>query len=318
MVIRHEAGGRRRLVTLFGAGLIGTAVARALRRGGASAWVTLPYDWTADQEAQAEQWAEIRGRLAAWTGPEGSTEWHWIWAAGRAGFAGTAEQTLGEEVNFRRLLERVTEDRVAPGRPYLHLVSSAGGLFEGQMNVTPASRPAPLRPYGELKARQEAAVEAVVEGGLVPGAEIYRPSSVYGRVDRRFRMGLIPVLVVNGLSYRESLIFGAVQTLRDYVLVDDIGHFLARRVEDGGAAGLRRHFLVGGASHAIFEILHRVKQVIGRPPYVKYVAQAQFARGNSYARRCLPAGFAATDVETGIRLVYSAIVHDHHNTVLKK
>lgn len=310
LLLRLEKAGRTRLVTLWGAGLIGNAIAERLQRSEAAAVQRLPFDWTATSAEQRRQWEEIRKCLNAQikTPAAGPVEWHWIWAAGRAGFGASSLQTEAELEQFQRVLEHASERPCHHTSRHFHLVSSAGGLFEGQHHVQRSTAPKPLRPYGKLKATQETLLVAAARQDTV---DIYRPSSVYGPIDRRFRMGLIPVLIDNGLNHRESVIFGSLQTLRDYVMVDDLGRFIGQRVVAVQRRELpvERHFLVTGSSNSIFEICHQVRAVIGRPIYLKYLEQVEFARGISFSRQCLPADFRPVEIRTGIRLVHSALRH---------
>ena len=59
------------------------------------------------------------------------------------------------------------------------------------------------------------------------GKHVYRVSSVYGIIDTRYRMGLIPTLLRDGLRRQVSTIAGSPSTLRDFVWLEDVGRYIA-------------------------------------------------------------------------------------------
>ncbi|MEX0409764.1 hypothetical protein ABGN05_29470 [Aquibium sp. LZ166] len=122
-----------------------------------------------------------------------------IWAAGRAGFGADKATVLDEIPAFESILDlsETTLDILALGSVCFHFLSSAGGLFETQVDVDAATHFAPLRPYGVYKLVQEAKVEAL----RAPIAKmIYRPSAVYGYGEPTGRVGLPIMLLKNGLG----------------------------------------------------------------------------------------------------------------------
>ena len=180
------------------------------------------------------------------------------------------------------------------GPAAFHLVSSAGGLFEGQRHVDAASLPKPLRPYGAAKLRQEGLLLGLQ--GVAP--RIYRPASLYGTPRPSGRAGLIATLLENARLNRVTTISGDAGTLRDYVLVDDAARFIARQVHEGGA--LSRALLASGKPSSIAEVLSAVAARIGRQPYVRYTTQRSNALDMSYRASALPPGWSPADLRTGI------------------
>lgn len=80
-----------------------------------------------------------------------------VWCAWRGGFASTWARLDNEFSPFKavtafsaRLLETLP---LVANR--FHLARSAGGLFEGLLNVGPGALPAPVSPYGELEQEQQ-------------------------------------------------------------------------------------------------------------------------------------------------------------------
>lgn len=84
-----------------------------------------------------------------------------IWAAGQSGF-GTDEPGMETEfaalADVRALTRRIGEAvRLPLATAFVHM-SSAGGLYEGQLACGRDARPTPLRPYGPGKLAHEAAI----------------------------------------------------------------------------------------------------------------------------------------------------------------
>ena len=296
---------------LFGTGLIGNSVASALRRGSATARQRqLDWNWS-DLDAAAVSVVETAAieSLAAREGSHLSV----IWAAGRSGF-GTSVEGMTEEYDaFRNVLDtarRVGAKLHLARRAFVH-VSSAGGLFEGQVACDRNSTPRPLRPYAEGKLAQEDLVRADRSLGH---RHIVRPSSVYGYVPGA-RRGLIPVLVAAGTLSRTAKIFGALKTQRDYVFAPDIGRFVARRVVadtgDRDPGEVETALLASGRPATVFEIIHLIETYIGGPLHLEVDPRPDNARDNTFLPSALPADFRPTGLAEGIALTASA-VNQHH------
>ena len=139
---------------------------------------------------------------------------------------------------------------------------------------------------------------------------VYRPTSVFGFVDRRFRQGLIPTLIINGLGNNVSKIYGNFNTLRDYLFSLDIGAFLARQlfcVED--EAGDKLYYLGSGKPSSIYEIRHFVEQLIARKIYLRceLSPSVENASDTTLDTAALPPDWSPTDIKTAICLVHERI-----------
>ncbi|MDA8019990.1 MAG: NAD-dependent epimerase/dehydratase family protein [Thermoanaerobaculia bacterium] len=288
---------------LFGAGLVGRRIGAALlRRGWTCRETTTP--WTdgprlLDHLRQAERWVQQVGpcRLDV------------VWSAGRAGFAADEEQILGEEANFRRLLDMVV--RVASstsGQIVFHLISSAGGLFEGQRHVAAGSCPCPQRPYGVLKLRLEELL-ANLDFPRPISRRVYRLTSVYGPSVRGGRRGLVPTLLHNAREGRATTIVGQLTTLRDYVFTEDI----ARHIADAWVLPTqpdRCEILASGKPTTIHEIVHHVHKVVHRTPALVFAARRDNATDITFAPSVLPPDWAPTDLETSIFQLHRNVFDD--------
>ncbi len=173
--LRPAPEGPETLVAQFGIGLLGSSILRALRVRGQLSEERLPLGWDLCSEQGGAELAAIGTRLEELLDQSSARELSVVWSAGRAGFSATPAETEAELASYQAALDWAAALGERVGRPTsFHLLSSAGGLFEGSGLVTSQSAPAPQRPYGELKLRQE---QALGERSLL--ARIYRPTTVY-------------------------------------------------------------------------------------------------------------------------------------------
>lgn len=297
-LLRHEPGSRRRDVLLFGAGTIGTHVVREVLRGGAHHAGHVPIPWD-DRDQRRTALRELRERVCS---PVTRPPLSIVWAAGRAGFSATASDVDQEAGAFRDVVDLVhdLQARAPSVAPSLHLVSSAGGLFEGQVVRSTATSPAPQRPYGRLKRQQETiALDSLLQDTVTT----YRPSSVYAPMGGGRRPGLIGVLVGNGIARRVTTIVGALHTLRDYVMAEDVGaHVGAEATRPGGSLpGVQ--MLVSGCPASIQEVIAGVEAVLRRPVYIRMAASWN-ARHIAFSPSVVAPRFEGRPVLEGIRRVH--------------
>ncbi|WP_313352842.1 NAD-dependent epimerase/dehydratase family protein [Paracoccus sp. (in: a-proteobacteria)] len=280
------------LVTLFGLGLIGSAVDRALRLRFAAQGREIAYDWH-DAALRQTQRAAICEALL--DGCRVAV----VWTGGQSGFAaGDAE--MRQETALLAELIRMAEELRRDRQVDFHLISSAGGLFESQTHCSIESQPRPLRPYGMGKLMQE---QALAGAGMLDRRYVYRPSSVYGTT-RTKRVGLVTALVSNGLSGRTTRISGNPNTLRDYVLADDIGHYIARQIALPAKAPTTQTLLLArGRSASVFEVIERVRERVERPLLLQFDPHPSNTRDMSFLPSALPRDWQATSLVAGISRV---------------
>lgn len=305
MIVASWSGDGQRpagLAALFGTGLIGGAILSRLRaRLGARA-TRLPWDWTDGRPREARA---VEDALAGAMPGRAGTPLAVIWAAGGSGFGTDAEGMARERAALDAVLAlaRRLGARWPEAARSFHLVSSAGGLFEGQVACGRDAVPRPLRPYGAGKLDQERAVAADAALGL---RRIYRPSSVYGYAPGA-RRNLVSVLVAASLHRRPARIVGAMTTQRDYVPAWDVGRFVAERVRDPGPAEVETHLLASGRPASIFEIVHLVEGLAGEPLHLQIDPRPENARDNSFLPSALPPGLRRTGLAEGIERTAAAM-----------
>ncbi len=284
---------------VFGAGLIGQAVCAELVRATGAEDTALPYDW-AESGARMRQGRAAIDQALAVAGPV--REIAVLWAAGKSGFTSDATEMAEEAARHEEVLAlaRALQARAGPARITLHHVSSAGGLFEGCRAVGPDDAPKPLRPYGLGKLAQERGLPSL------PRHRIYRATSVYGYAPGG-RAGLVPTLISNALTGTPSHIEGALTTLRDYVLVDDVARFIAARMRAPGQGAAATYLLAQFRPASIFEIVRMIEQAVGRPLDLRVDHRPANARHISFLPAAAPAGWRATDLTVGIARVQARV-----------
>ena len=292
------------VAAIFGVGLIGTHLVRNLFQYQYKLTLSLPFSWQ-DPAHQKKETANILDCIRnLMKNPAPTIRIDVVWSAGKGGFGMSQNDTLSEMDSFSEVV-KMAIDMLRENPSCLvrfHMLSSAGGLFEGQRNVNTVSLPAPGRPYGFLKLAQEKILSDCDE--LVQF--IYRPTSVYGFAGLNHRLGLIPTLLWNGFKNKVSTIFGAPETLRDYVWADDIGAFMAGVISSQKALS-DQFILAAGKPSALFEILNRVEKILNKRLYCHYIKSGSNAEHNTFSMNIRPFGWNPLDLETGIRKTHNCM-----------
>jgi UDP-glucose 4-epimerase len=279
-------------VLLMGLGLVGSAVLETLQLQ--SRWSTvqrLNLSWN-NSTALAEELGSLERDLSG-----NANLLHVVWSAGTIGFQATVADCAVELESFRKVL--TLAGALAHSHPVVfHMVSSGGGLFEGQRGVGRNSTPRPRRPYGELKLEQE---KALISSGLA--ARIYRPGTIYGAICKSHRQGIISLFLLNGIRGTVCNVYGKPSTQRDYVWTGDIGHFIALEILRS-REGVKIHHLVSGNPTSIFQIQQNIQRLLMRNLYVGY------QRGHNdlditFQTSICPVEWFPSDLSTGIHRIYN-------------
>jgi UDP-glucose 4-epimerase len=209
--------------------------------------------------------------------------WALYWAAG-AGVIGTSVEQLQEET---RTLEHVLDllaaqlGRVGTPPGSVFLASSAGGVY-GRCPDSPAgegSRCLPISPYGREKLRQEELLSLWAERHRVSFL-IGRISNLYGPGQNLGKpQGLISHLVRNLILNRPVHVYVPMDTLRDYLHVEDCAPAIIRAMSrlrrealaGGGAPGMTKIFASEQAS-SVASIIGLVSKIARRRPRVIHAA----------------------------------------------
>lgn len=298
LLLNRRAGRTDLAVLLFGNGTIGSAVATALARQAGQAMARVDYAWT-DAASRSAARDTITASIAA---AERATEVAIVWTAGRSGMGSTLDAVTDEVSLVAELVDFAA--RLAPQSAgvHFHLMSSAGGLFEGQTFVDDATVPLASRPYGTGKLRQEDLLRAAAAQNDGIAYTVYRASSVYGFAAQG-RLGLIPTILTNGVRRGVTRIVGRRDTLRDYVYNEDIGRFVADRVLRGAGVSGGEVILASGKSTLIGEIVAEAEALLDTRVYLQFEPNPSNAEPMSFRPSALPRDFVVTDLRTGLRRV---------------
>ncbi len=204
-------------------GLLGGAIARAMSR----TFVGLPVPWD-DHEAAVDVLESDLARFIRTAGPD---DWSVIWAAGSGVVGSTAAELAAETRIVSHVLTTMREVRPA-GRGAFFLSSSAGGVYAGSSDppFTESTPPRPLSPYGETKLAQEGVLRATLEG-RVP-LVIGRFSNLVGPGQNLAKpQGLVSQLCRAAATRQALTLFVPMETLRDYLYVDDAAAMVRTLVE---------------------------------------------------------------------------------------
>ena len=287
------------LVLIFGLGLIGQSILNGLRMLRPLHEQAMPYDWQ-DNMRRTTNSAAILKELQAHTSRH-VTRLVLVWAGGRNGF-GSDLQAMDEEYDLLdKVLALFSEVyRLFPhAHASVHLISSAGGLFEGLTQCGYDTQPQPLRPYGVGKLKQESLVRSLSNE---MAGYIYRPSSVYGYAVGG-RAGLITSLIGNAIRHKTTRIYGHCNTLRDYVLVDDIGRFVAHKILFPPQPTLGPFLLAQGRPASMYEVIGIVERALQTNLLLQFDPHPSNARDIGFLPSALPQGWHPTELSEGVSYV---------------
>lgn len=291
----------KRIVIVFGVGLVGSAIVKSLTLLDKFHVSKQESDWRVLDNFQL-QLNDLSNTLDAGN----LKRIDWVWSAGKAGFAANANEVQTEFHFYRVFLEQLTELEKKfdiKDKSFVHLVSSAGGLFEGQRVTSTDAKPQPKRPYGQLKFKQENLLLDKFPGRC----RIYRPSSIFGFYATGKRVGLITNLIINTLRSKVTSIYGKIDTQRDYVWEGDVADFIAGKVwfDFSSKAGSSEiYFLVSAKPTSIFEIVYTIQTITKLKVLQKFDKTFSNSDQIIFSHSILPDGWKSSSLNTCIRKIY--------------
>lgn len=300
VLVNNQSSHEVHLVLLFGLGLIGTAINDALFRFDFKLLADIPFDW--NDEFQIAEANNVIQKLCD-TYKTSPTRLSLVWSAGKAGFYSSQNDTEKEYSIFKTIVRFASSlnKKLCPMGFCFHCVSSAGGLFEGQRVIRKSSIPTPVRPYGQLKKRQE---DHLFDSFNPPEFAIYRPSSVYGPMTQKSRLGLINNLVNNARNGRITTLDAHVMSLRDYVFAGDIGNYIGRQIRfglDNKIIDEQVRFLVSAKCSSIFEVLAKVKRILNLHAQFRFDDKFGNNKNITFSDSVMPPGWRPISLDVGIR-----------------
>jgi UDP-glucose 4-epimerase len=298
VLISGDGDRKQHFVFLFGVGMIGSAIERALRKSSFSKSTPIPFSWI-DPQSRSRSFDQLTQLLKQSANPDDRLTI--VWSAGAANFYSIAENIADEITVFGAVMDFMAglRTRFNDLKFAFHYLSSAGGLFEGQQVIGKSSTPSPCRPYGRLKLTQE---QMLHDQFPTDEISIYRPSSVYGPSAPRGRQGLINVLVQNGRSGKETVLDSHLMALRDYVHAGDIGNFVARRIRHGTEFEADPvHFLVTSRSASIFEVIRKLERILHFRPRIRIDQNFGNHSHITFSNRVISGGWHPSSLDVGLR-----------------
>lgn len=262
LVTAAEARPGARPAWVVGAtGLLGSAVCRRLRALGREVRTTT-VPWTDHEAAVA---ALLEGAAAL---PESG--WEVYWCAG-AGVIGSTPEALDAEVAVLEAFLGRWQPEPHPAGHGFFLASSAGGVYAGSAGApfTEHTVPVPISPYGHAKLRAEEVVTAfAVRSGTA--LLVGRLSNLYGPgQDVAKPQGLVSQLCRATLARQPLSVYVSLDTLRDYLFVDDAAAMAVSglgQVTDRGRRALK--VLASEKSTTIAAVLADLRRITRRRPPV--------------------------------------------------
>lgn len=205
-------------------GLLGSAMSRAM----GPKFIELPVPWENHEVAAAVLDSDLDRFIQA----ARNDDWSVIWAAGSGVVGSTADKLAAETRIMSHLFTRLRDSR-PPGRGAIFLSSSAGGIYAGSAHApfSESTEPRPLSPYGETKLAQEEILQTTLEG-CVP-LVIGRFSNLAGPGQKLAKQqGLISQLCRAAITRQSLNVFVPMETLRDYLYIDDAAAMVRTLVEN--------------------------------------------------------------------------------------
>lgn len=254
-------------------GLLGQSLDRHL--DSATSFRNDPIDWPSSDAPMAMA-NEAQRFLAAAEG----RPWRVVWCAG-AGIIGTQRAALEHET---ALLGSLLQQLQSPGTVFL--TSSAGGVYGGSKDIpiTERTSVAPISDYGSNKLAQEELVRqwaSTTGGHAVIGrvANLYGPGQLLSKPQ-----GLISQICFATLMRRPVSVYVSLDTLRDYIFVDDCSRIVGRCLDAAHAlepGAVATKILATGSAVSIGALLAQVRRVLGRTPAVVMVPSGRAAQQGS-------------------------------------
>jgi len=284
-------------------GLLGSALARQL----GTTFTAHPVPWNDPQRAAEHLACEVE-RFASNAQGE---RWAIIWAAGAATTSSSPRDAESELEPLRGLLNGMRTHLVDTDGHFF-LTSSAGGAFANSVDPpftwkTPAQ---PLSPYGELKVAQENLVAEMLAGS-VP-VTVGRVSNLYGPgQDLGKLQGLISRLALASITRQPINIFVPLDTIRDYIYVDDAARTISRilAMRYGSSNPVQTEIVASGSPTTVGQLI-KMMNLVTRKQVPVALGSHPSARSQALDLRLVPSVsiIAPTPLPVGAKSIHMDIL----------
>jgi UDP-glucose 4-epimerase len=256
---------------LGSAGLLGTALNRALRADGTELFCPAQrFSW--DQPATLTQQIKVAVQAFALK-TQGAIAWEIHWAAGVGTMGSTAETLAPETQALSLMLACLAEDAslMLTGGSIL-FASSAGAIYAGSADevITEHTAPAPTTAYAVEKLKQEDLVRRFVAAHPSTSALIARISTLYGPGQATGKkQGLLGYISRSIIRNQPVQIYVPFDTIRDYIDADDAATAMLGSARAANEASRVLTKIIASESPAtIAEIISIFKRLSRRTPLV--------------------------------------------------
>ena len=250
-------------------GLLGRALCRGLHRRHIRRFDAGPLDWADLRELRSQ----IDRAIVTFASTLSETDdWQLYWAAG-IGTMGSRKQELEVETSIlSHLLERLGQrsDLVAR-RGGIVFSSSAGAIYAGCHDdpICERSQELPTTDYGRSKLEQERIVRGMMPAGGRWSALVARLSTLYGPGQSMGKgQGLIAHIARSVLRNRPVRIFVPLDTIRDYLHVDDAADEMICGARSLRGGQIVTRIVASERATTIAEILGAFRRVAHRAPRI--------------------------------------------------
>jgi UDP-glucose 4-epimerase len=252
-------------------GLLGAALCRRLALDGTALFTP----------AERFRWDEVDILLAQFAdavagfarGAQAHDNWTIYWAAG-VGTMGSSEVALTRESTaLAGLLALVGANATLAARAgALAFSSSAGAIYAGSRDevITEETAPHPTTPYAHEKLRQEGLVGDFARAHANMAVLVARISTIYGPGTRVGKpQGLLAHIARSIVRNKPVQIYVPLDTIRDYIAVDDAATCMVRTVAQMRAAPqLVTKIIASEIPVTIAEIVSLFRKIVRRSPRV--------------------------------------------------
>jgi len=286
--------------------------------------------------AQSQDWPIFEGSSIPWNDPHqaisviradaarlahslrNDQSWGIVWAAGRATTASTQAEADGELSLFTRAVDAIRVELDTHGNGAFLLASSAGAVYAGSENPPFDSNttPKPIGIYGDLKRQQEITAEQVLgkrmQVVVARIANLYGPGQDLGKLQ-----GLISRIALAAINKHPLMMFVPLDTLRDYIYVDDAAHWALHWITTASRT-LNVRIVASGSVTNLGYIINQMKQITRTQIPIAYGAHPSAAVQARDLRlipdtSAEPTTVTTTSLPAGMKVVYTDILLRHQD-----
>ena len=280
-------------------GLLGHALTTSVK----DTFAATPINW-GDPDLSVDQLTQNLKQFVSIVEPQ-SLPWSIIWAAGHATVSSDADTCQRELEVFTRFTQSLAEIDTR-GNGTFFLTSSAGGVYAGSAPApfSVESAVAPTSEYGHLKLAQEQTALQLDHWNV----RIGRVSNLYGPgQDLNKLQGLVSRLVLAALEKETINIFVPLDTLRDFIYVQDAADTISELVHNPESPQIA--IIASGEPKSLGTVIHQVQEIIRIKIPIAYGIHSSSA-GQSPDLRMVPtvASPNSTPFPVGVKHVIADLV----------